>query len=108
MAAGVDTLGAAPRGMWYDAVRRRCVCARRDDTPPVGELAGEGAPDVPALPPSGAWDASVEMACSDTAVVGIAFAAADPRGRRAAENLDEVEPREAREPGRRGEGCEGA
>ena len=47
---------------------------------------------------------------SDIAVVGIAFGAAPdetaPNGMRPVENRDEVEPRDAREPGRRGDACE--
>ena len=109
-AVGADTVGAAARGIWYDAVRRRCVCAR---SPPVGDPAGEGTAEPVVEPPESGEAvvvvaASEEIACSETAVVGIAFAAAAPKGMRAAEKRDEDEPRDAREPGRRGMGCAGA
>lgn len=134
LVVGVDspTVELRAVGRWYDVVRRRCVCDSRWLIPIVGEPSGDGmlellrAPGIPTatvslepepepdpepVPEVGVVD-SVEMACSEMAVVGIAFAvAADgtpPKGIRAVEKRDEVDPREARDPGRRGEGSDGA
>ena len=105
-----------------DVVRRRsCVLEKRLAIPPVGESSGDGtyepasAPGMPTVSepepepvPEEGVDASVDTACSEMAVVGIAFAAAAeeaPKGILPPENRDEA--REARDPGRSGEGWAG-
>ena len=81
----------------------------RCDIPPIGESSGDGiddgdGPASPALITSPDEEAE-EIACSDIAVVATAFAVpAAPKGMRPTENRDELETREAREPGRCGEG----
>lgn len=104
-----------------DVVRRRCVCDNRLTIPPVGESSGDGtydpaiAPGIPIVSepepePDDGVDASVDTACSEIAVVGIAFATAPgvaPNGIRPLENWDEDEPRDARDPGRSGDGWAG-
>lgn len=80
----------------------------RCDITPVGELSGDGIDETDG-PASAALitspDEADEIACSDIAVVATAFAAPDvPKGMRPLENRDELETREARDPGRRGEG----
>lgn len=111
---GDDVLAAKGdvRGIWYDVVRR--LEFRIFDMPSeidpsgdgvTGELNGFDSPD------EGEEDI---MGCSDRAIVGAAFAAlgelatALPRaGRRPTENLDVEDSREARDPGRSGDGTPG-
>lgn len=85
--------------------------------PPVGDSSGEGTYDpvrAPGIPPTVSEpepeegvDAIVETACSEIAVVGMAFAAAPDVTPKGILPRDEEEPRDARDPGRSGDGRAG-
>lgn len=100
-----DTSGE-DRGTLCEVVRRRL---RKFDIPSVKDPTGDGGPASDDV----SWDVAIDdsNACSVSAVVAIAFTfagevdAAARVGNLAAENFDDVDPREAREPGRRGVGA---
>lgn len=122
-ADGIAPMELRDGRMEWDVVRLR-VCERRLAIPPVGESSGDGMRDptsAPGMPivseppepdpePEEGVDSSVGSACSEIAVVGIALAAAPvetPKGILPPEKRDEVEPRDARDPGRSGDGWAG-
>lgn len=95
-------------GMWYDAVLRLLI--RAFAIPSDIDPSGDGVLESPkgfASPDEGEDETS---GCSVSAVVGAAFGIEEPLtpptrdGTRPTENLEAVDMREAREPGRSGEG----
>ena len=92
------------RGAWYDIVRRRC-CATTFDMPSKSPSSGEGVDWL------GEGDEATG-ALSVRAVVGAALGTLAPDdgepkvGRRGLENLEALDNRDAREPGRMGEACD--
>jgi hypothetical protein len=108
--AGGDPASGDGRGTWYDDVRRRWCCSTWFVIPSMidssGEGDGEGDGWTPAPPAAISCAGCSEIA---SAVVAAALAAlADaPKlsvGIRALEKRDDVELRDAREPGRSGDG----
>lgn len=99
------------RGTWYDVVRRRFISTFDMSSEIESSGLGDAAPSNGGLSMNG----SVIDGRSESAVVGDAFAVVAPddatepgNGGRVAGKRDEKERREAREPGRSGEGRFGA
>lgn len=99
-------------GMWYDVVLR--LPNRAFAMPSDIDPSGDGALDSPKAFPSPEEGEDDTSACSVSAVVGAAFDIGEPvapparGGTRTTENLEVLDIREAREPGRSGDGITGA
>jgi cyclophilin family peptidyl-prolyl cis-trans isomerase len=99
-------------GMWYDVVLRLFI--RLFAIPSDIDPSGDGVLESPKGFPSPDEGEDETSGCSVSAVVGAAFGIEEPLtpptrgGTRPIENLEVVDMREAREPGRSGEGMTGA